>query len=308
MAIEHNFPEKKMMEELEQLIRGIAENVENTIGEEAAKAILKQPSGNAGDPFGSEVDLGRKLDMDQYPITCTFRLAYDYVINARWPGSPKYQYFCKDISEPLEDLSMFMDLWGHLTPETSLCRYICDAAFARWYVDVPEEANDLDFKGLALLAKVDERTVRNATNEKAQNPLRTIRRGGRTFVTPEDALAWLKTRPGFKETVFYEDPPPDCKDQISNPSDLGRLIAQARDSLALNRGQLLERLGWGAERLAYLADIEEGKRICQFEDALPLANALNQDADWFLLNVMNIGYQKELNILQKTVKPTPGCV
>jgi hypothetical protein len=299
--MEHKFTEAKLLEELEMLIQSIAENIQYTIGEEAALAILKQShyeSEGSVQTFHTRAE----LDMDQYPITHTFRLAYDYVMNARWPSGPMYGYFCEQISEPLEDLATFMELSGQSKIEDSYCRYIHDAAFARWYVDEPEEENYLDFKGVALLARVDERTVRNAALDSAKNHLITIKQGGRTYITPKDALEWLKTRPGFKQTEFYEVRRDEKQDQICSISDLGHFIATSRNELQLTQSQLLEKLNWETARLAELQAIELGERICQFEEALPLANALNLEPEWFLGKVLETGYPNELKILKKTIK------
>ncbi len=53
---------------------------------------------------------------------------------------------------------------------------------------------------VALLANMDERSVRNAANPKLPDPLKTEPVGKRSLVTPEEARRWLASRKGFVPT------------------------------------------------------------------------------------------------------------
>ena len=53
---------------------------------------------------------------------------------------------------------------------------------------------------VALLADMDERSVRNAANPKANDPLLTVNIGKRSLVTPQEAKRWLSGRKGFIPT------------------------------------------------------------------------------------------------------------
>ena len=60
---------------------------------------------------------------------------------------------------------------------------------------------------VALLANMDERSVRNAANPKLPNHLQTEQVGRRSLVRPEEARRWLELRKGFVPTrVIEEDP------------------------------------------------------------------------------------------------------
>lgn len=65
---------------------------------------------------------------------------------------------------------------------------------------------NLTIADIALLANMDERSVRNAANPRLPNPLRTQQVGSRTLVSPEDALEWLRRRRGFTPTQRTELP------------------------------------------------------------------------------------------------------
>lgn len=53
---------------------------------------------------------------------------------------------------------------------------------------------------MALLADMDERSVRNAANPKLPNPLVTVVQGKRTYVASDVAKRWLAERKGFVPT------------------------------------------------------------------------------------------------------------
>lgn len=53
---------------------------------------------------------------------------------------------------------------------------------------------------IALLANMDEGSVRNAANKKLPDPLKTVQRGKRSLVEPAEARRWLAGRKGFVPT------------------------------------------------------------------------------------------------------------
>lgn len=70
---------------------------------------------------------------------------------------------------------------------------------------------------IALLANMDERSVRNAANPKLPDPLKPEQVGRRSLVTPEEARRWLAGRKGFvptkKPAGYIANRPPefDCE-------------------------------------------------------------------------------------------------
>ena len=281
MAIKHKFTEKELLKELVELLESISASIGSFIGEEAGRAVLGLSS-------SQEFDISM---LDHFPIKDSMCRAYDYVMNARFPTG-------NDICEPLEGLALFMEFFGHIrVNHGSYCRYIHDAAFARWAIDEPWEFDgiNLSFEQIALLAKIDERTVRNAASEKGDNPLKTIKEGGRTVVRPEDALEWLKTRPKFKQTVFYtvnETP------SFSNITEFDQFLVTARERLGLDHEQFLNKIGWSQERLDELIGIEQGLVKFRIEDVIPLAKALGEPEDRFLYQFMEVFYPNELRVIR----------
>ena len=62
----------------------------------------------------------------------------------------------------------------------------------------------LTLSEIALLANMDERSVRNAANPKLPDPLKTEQVGKRSLVNPEEARRWLSGRKGFIPTKVCE--------------------------------------------------------------------------------------------------------
>lgn len=79
---------------------------------------------------------------------------------------------------------------------------------------------------VALLANMDERSVRNAANPKLTDPLKTEQVGKRSLVSPEEARRWLAGRKGFTPTKQYEgDPSIKPKEfNMEIPLELAELI------------------------------------------------------------------------------------
>lgn len=93
------------------------------------------------------------------------------------------------------------------------------AAVARLVLDGGERATDyaidefgpgkgdfgyLTLPEVALLADMDERSVRNAANPKLADPLKTVQIGKRSLVEPKEAQRWLARRKGFVATRVME--------------------------------------------------------------------------------------------------------
>ncbi|WP_159690498.1 hypothetical protein [Cognatazoarcus halotolerans] len=68
------------------------------------------------------------------------------------------------------------------------------------------DMNHLTLAEVALLANMDERSVRNAANPKLPDPLKTEQVGKRSLVSPEEARRWLAGRKGYIPTRAYAGP------------------------------------------------------------------------------------------------------
>ncbi|MDY0961596.1 hypothetical protein [Massilia sp. CFBP9026] len=88
------------------------------------------------------------------------------------------------------------------------------------------DGDDLTLPEIALLANMDERSVRNAANPRLADPLKTRQVGNRSLVTVEEARRWLAGRKGFVPTMsgmeYVQRPPVDFN--ISVPQEFHDLV------------------------------------------------------------------------------------
>lgn len=110
-------------------------------------------------------------------------------------------------------MKLYLDGQGNTPPRLAILAAQCAAA--RLVLDGADRRTDyatdefgpgsggfgyLTLAEVALLADMDERSVRNAANPKLPNPLMTEQVGRRSLVRPEEARRWLANRKGFVPT------------------------------------------------------------------------------------------------------------
>ena len=99
----------------------------------------------------------------------------------------------------------------------------------------------LTLSEVALLADMDERSVRNAANPKVNDPLKTESVGKRSLVTPQEAKRWLAGRKGFVPTNFRTNVENKVVNkEISLPSDLFDLLKIKSEKTGLSLIELIE--------------------------------------------------------------------
>ena len=115
-------------------------------------------------------------------------------------------------------MKRYLDGRGNTPPRLAILAAQCTAA--RLVLDGVDRRTDyatdefgpgngdfgyLTLAEVALLADMDERSVRNAANSKLPNPLMTEPVGRRSLVRPEEARRWLADRRGFVPTKATSD-------------------------------------------------------------------------------------------------------
>jgi len=95
---------------------------------------------------------------------------------------------------------------------TAVARYKLDCYMQIEMLDMDAHGADLipgfqqealTLKEVALLANMNEKSVRNATHATKVDRLHTIKIGSGTYAKPEDALLWLGKRRGFVPTTEH---------------------------------------------------------------------------------------------------------
>lgn len=110
----------------------------------------------------------------------------------------------------LEETEVALPRLAMLSVQSAVARIVLDGGDrytdfgAREYGIGKGDYGYLTLAEVALLANMDERSVRNAANPKLPDPLKTEQIGKRSLVTPEEARRWLAGRKGFIPTRACE--------------------------------------------------------------------------------------------------------
>ena len=114
-------------------------------------------------------------------------------------------------------------------------------ATARWMLDTGDL--DLTIDQIALLANMDEKSVRNAANPKNRDALKTYSHDGRTYVKVVDARDWLSRRRGFVPTRVVEGGlAPLPSEGFVSVADVRHYISRRIGHLDMGKGELNRRL------------------------------------------------------------------
>lgn len=160
-------------------------------------------------------------DPQQHQIFQVCSALYSYAFSGTAPTHPQLQHLSHGgmVDGAIADVEMF--LLGITSPNLYMTLYYKEdevqlplkamqtvqAAVARQVLYGAERytttlnqdasSTSLTFSDVALLADMDEKSVRNAANPKNKDPLITTVSGRRTLITPWDAQRWLLKRRGF---------------------------------------------------------------------------------------------------------------
>ncbi|MBU2965911.1 helix-turn-helix domain-containing protein [Amphritea sp. 2_MG-2023] len=155
-------------------------------------------------------------------ISCIFDNVFDYAVKGYTSAAD-----CISLDD-LHDMNAFLHIASpamefYEGDRLTECEKVFSAMIARAKIDLAnggynyaftENENPfilgykedlLTLSEVALLANMNEKSVRNATHQTKDDRLETVKVGGRTYVTPEDGFRWLRKRRGFTPTVTLEE-------------------------------------------------------------------------------------------------------
>ena len=167
-----------------------------------------------------------KASLEDSPIFRGVNAMYDYGIcgipcQDLCPGSfldGLYAHTEKFVCS-MDSTSMQIYLAENDNASPKMAKRAVQAAVARLVLDGGERTTDyavdefgpgkgdfgyLTIPEIALLADMDERSVRNAANPKLADPLKAVQIGKRSLVEPKEAQRWLAGRKGFVATRIVE--------------------------------------------------------------------------------------------------------
>lgn len=189
------------------------------------------------------------------------------------------------------------------------CLYAAKAFFARLVLDgndrtfiygdesIPSDM--LSIPEVAILAGLDERTVRNATSKSATNRLETDVVDNSIFIPREAALVWLQNKRGFIPTRVGEDLPSQAvlNEGFITPSEAGDFVRKNRKRLQLDQAGLLAKAGVTMD-LTGLDAIEAGQIVSDEESLSAIGSALGFNGQLFALRLLEAKQKQDLRDLQ----------
>lgn len=122
---------------------------------------------------------------------------------------------------------------------TAVARHVLEGGERYSYFDL-EEADYLTLAEIALLADMDERSVRNAANPKIPGALKTETIGKRSLVSITEARRWLAGRKGFIPTVKQIDREPINEVAITLPSETAALLKAKAKEVGMSLAEFIQ--------------------------------------------------------------------
>lgn len=249
------FTKEDLQRELREFMLTFAKSIERVFGQNCGGAMVGVPGTSSFDLETEQIQVHGSV------LWGTLMAMYEYGVLGRHGGLYGDGHI---LDGPESDVELFLrgldSLSQYLgeddgevprlalrTAQTAVARHILDGG-VRYSLsnddDRGEECGYLSFEELALLANMDERSVRNAANPKLPDALVTTSFGRRTLIAVEDANRWLAGRKGFVPTTRESPVPqgPAARAVVDLPGDLERRISQAARDDNLTVSAFLEKL------------------------------------------------------------------
>jgi hypothetical protein len=181
---------------------------------EGALQLIEAIQGNR--TFLSDDDYSNIAKIRSAYMRHAAKLIYKYAVNGIFPEKSEhiecidsafldFSALCLASRSAAEMYGSQVPLRAEKTMAMAILRARLDSETIGQYPDVvvlePLETNFTLFE-IAVLAQMNEKSVRNATQKRANDQLMTIRVGTRTYVEPGEALRWLNNRRSFHSTVI----------------------------------------------------------------------------------------------------------
>jgi len=217
---------------------------------------------------------------------------YDYAIDGEGPSN----FIPEKLDDSKEILSHLDTEWDSVSESWA---DILSMAHARYELDF---GRDTSINGIALLANVDVRTVRNAISA---GELVACKRESVVYATNKSARYWLHGRRGFRptrHTFAINDGWIENVTEVWTYSDFGSYLANQRENLGVDADdKRLKGLHPSLNAIA-INEIEQGIFKLPLDAVIPLADFYQFDRHDFLLTVMKLFFKDEYRILaRKTV-------
>lgn len=248
------FTKEELKQELREFMVGWARSAERLFGGGRSGGLLGFPERTAWHVEPAEAML------DDAHLWRSVLTMYDYGIEGRRhpsfgaDGDVANQYGEAEMFLlGLNSLALFLEedevRWPKLaqrTVRTAMARHILDGGERYITREEDEVGGYLSFGEIALLADMDERSVRNAANPRLPDALVTKSIGRRSMIALEDARRWLAGRKAFVPTqgaapgVALAAAPQEA--YLTVPGEIATRLSEAARSANLSPADFLAQL------------------------------------------------------------------
>ena len=155
-----------------------------------------------------------------------------------------------------------------------------------------DEGESVPISKIALLAKVDIRTVRNAVSS---GELVSNKTDGEIYIENASARKWLRGRKGFKPTILNQVSEHLSLSAVGNPAEFGAFLVAQRNRIGINTDNLVD--FHPSVDIRSVSELEAGVFSLPLDAVFPLANFYQLGRKEFLECVMRTFFYEELEIL-----------
>lgn len=165
-----------------------------------------------------------------------------------------------------------------------------------------DDGGEIAIHKLSLLAKVDQRTVRNAISagHLIAHKRNNVFAGEQVCVENASARSWLYGRKGFKPTVVPSVDRQISLSEISGPTDFGAFLINQRARIGLDTGSEKLVVLHSSVTAQGIAQLEAGIFSLPLDAVFPLADFYQVSRKHLLDAVMRVFFADELNMLSCT--------
>jgi hypothetical protein len=270
------------------------------------------------DPMSTSKTFSGAFSLERFQITGTVEQFYDY-------GLLGIRNFDLDLVEDATEWTfaygLIVDIARSALVSESLngrgvntekCRQAADAFFARMVLDgfdrpceTPNETPDgvLSISEVALLAGLDERTVRNATVKSATNRLGTTLIESSIYIPREAAVEWLSNKRGFTPTRVGDALPAGAvlASDFVSLKEAGDFVRQELERKQFSHSQLVAKVGPAVDT-ASLKALEKGEVTIGEEGLTAIGSALGLDGPLFALRIIEVNTKNQLMNLARRIQ------
>ena len=279
-----------------------SEKVARLVGKAGPSPALVSPS-LSGPP--GQITL-EDFDLDKLQVGQLAMAMYEYAFEFRHPVGMLPDVFKMEM-EALEDFVFHFNsenfwLFLHDTYHSG------NAGSAGWLA-VPslvehtqarlalDLGDPLTLKDLALLARMSERAVKNATSAVGDQKLLVGQ--NLEFVENNEARRWLAGRRGFVQTQFQDvtERPGEHPTRIASLMELGHYLNARWHGLKKKPDTIVEELDWDASKTEYVKNIMAEPHNIDPRDCEDLAKSLLVSASWFTEQVMRLLFPRQIALI-----------